>query len=85
MESIIKHLMEITGHRDHDLLNISVISALSELTHASRARVLDILHVGDHALVKAQITIDQGKLAANEDHLGHFMPEIPIEQFRQMD
>lgn len=84
MESIIKHLMEITGHRDHDLLNISVISALSELTHASRARVLDILHVGDHVLVKAQITIDQGKLAANEDHLGHFMPEIPIEQFPQL-
>lgn len=84
MESIIKHLMEITGHRDHDLLNISVISALSELTHAGRARVLDILHVGENVLVKAQITIDQGKLAANEDHLGHFMPEIPIEQFPQL-
>ncbi|WP_395005217.1 GGDEF domain-containing protein [Undibacterium sp.] len=84
MESIIKHLMEITGHRDHDLLNISVISALSELTNAARARVLDILHVGDKVSVKAQITIDQGKLAANEDHLGHFMPEIPIEQFPQL-
>ena len=84
MESIIKHLMEITGHRDHDLLNISVISALSELTHAARARVLDILHVGDKVFVKAQITIDQGKLAASEEHLTHLLPEIPIEQFPQL-
>lgn len=81
MESIIKHLMEITGHRDHDLLNISVISALSELTHAARARVLDILHVGDKVLVKAQITVDHGKVAVNEEHLVHLVPELPIEHF----
>ena len=84
MESIIKHLMEITGHRDHDLLNISVISALSELTHASRARVLDILQVGEKVFVKAQITIDHGKLAASEEHLVHLIPEVPIEQFPQL-
>lgn len=84
MESIIKHLMEITGHRDHDLLNISVISALSELTTASRARVLDILHVGEHAFVKAQITIAEGKLEAGNEHLEHLVPEIPIEQFPEL-
>ncbi|MFA9275610.1 MAG: GGDEF domain-containing protein [Candidatus Aquirickettsiella gammari] len=84
MESIIKHLVEITGHRDHDLLNISVISALSELTHAERARVLDILHVGDKVLVKAQITVNQGKVAASEEHLVHLVPELPIEQFPQL-
>jgi diguanylate cyclase (GGDEF)-like protein len=84
MESIIKHLMEITGHRDHDLLNISVISALSELTHASRARVLDVLHVGEKTFVKAQITIAEGKLEASEDHLDHLIPEVPIEQLPKL-
>jgi diguanylate cyclase (GGDEF)-like protein len=84
MESIIKHLMEITGHRDHDLLNISVISALSELTSASRARVLNILQVGEQAFVKAQITIVGGKLDEAEDHLEHLVPEVPIAQFPEL-
>lgn len=84
MESIIKHLMEITGHRDHDLLNISVISALSELTNAGRARVLDILHVGEKAYVKPQITIVKGKLAPSEEMSGVAAPEVPVEQFPQL-
>ena len=84
MESIIKHLMEITGHRDHDLLNISVISALSELTNAGRARVLDILHVGEKAYVKPQITIVKGKLAPSEEMSGVVAPEVPVEQFPQL-
>lgn len=81
MESIIKHLMEITGHRDHDLLNISVISALSELTSAGRARVLDVLHVGEKIYVKPQITIVKGKLAPSEEMSGIVSPEVPVDQF----
>lgn len=73
--------MEITGHRDHDLLNISVISALAELTQATRARVLDVLHVGDKVFLKPQITIIGGKLAASEDAGGALVPEVPIDQF----
>lgn len=84
MESIIKHLMEITGHRDHDLLNISVISALSELTNAGRARVLDVLHVGEKIYVKPQITIVSGKLAPSEEMSGIAAPEIPVDQFPQL-
>ena len=62
MDSIIKHLVEITGHRDHDLLNISVISALCELTRAEYARVLDITTVGRQTFVQSQITIKNGKV-----------------------
>ncbi|MFZ6771833.1 GGDEF domain-containing protein [Undibacterium sp. SXout7W] len=60
MNSIIKHLVEITGHRDHDLLNISVISALRELTQAESARVLDVVFVGTQILIKPQISIAEG-------------------------
>lgn len=60
MNSIIKHLVEITGHRDHDLLNISVISALRELTQAESVRVLDVVAVGTHFVIKPQISINEG-------------------------
>ncbi|MES2072259.1 MAG: GGDEF domain-containing protein [Pseudomonadota bacterium] len=69
MESIIKHLVEITGHRDHDLLNISVISALSELTGAEYARALDIVAIGKQIFVQPQITIKNGKVVpVDEQH-----------------
>ncbi|MBI3286125.1 MAG: GGDEF domain-containing protein [Burkholderiales bacterium] len=57
MEAIIKHLVEITGHRDHDLLNISVISALRELTNAQSARVLDVVSLGQQIYIKPHIVI----------------------------
>lgn len=79
MESIIKHLMEITGHRDHDLLNISVISALNELTNAERCRVLGILQVGDKVFIKPQITIEQGEIVSVDDTSAN--PEIPLSQY----
>ncbi|MES2103831.1 MAG: GGDEF domain-containing protein [Pseudomonadota bacterium] len=69
MESIIKHLVEITGHRDHDLLNISVISALGELTRAEYARALDIVAVGKQIFVQPQITIKNGKVVTVDEHL----------------
>ena len=84
MESIIKHLMEITGHRDHDLLNISVISALSELTHAARARVLDLLTVGDQVFIKPQITMVAGKLEAIDEQKETVAHEIPLTLFPEL-
>ncbi|MDE2427866.1 MAG: GGDEF domain-containing protein [Burkholderiales bacterium] len=69
MDSIIKHLVEITGHRDHDLLNISVISALRELTKAQSARVLDVVSVGTQVFIKPQISIRDGAVhVADENH-----------------
>lgn len=67
METIIKHLVEITGHRDHELLNISVISALRELTQAEQARVLDILVSGQQIFVKPRISFENEKLIVADD------------------
>lgn len=69
METIIKHLVEITGHRDHELLNISVISALRELTQAEQARVLDILVSGQQIFVKPRISFENSKLIIADDTL----------------
>ena len=67
MESIIKHLVEITGHRDHDLLNISVISALCELTKAEYARVLDVVTIGAQLHLKPQISVKNGEVTIAEE------------------
>lgn len=69
MDSIIKHMVEISGHRDHDLLNISVISALCELTQAECARVLDVVALGGQLHLKPQIAIAGGKAVVASEEL----------------
>lgn len=36
MDSLLKHMVDMTGHRDHTMLDISVISAVQELAAASQ-------------------------------------------------
>jgi len=70
MESIIKHLVEITGHRDHDLLNISLTSALREFMNAEKARILEVLNSGERLLMKPSITITEASVHSADEH-GH--------------
>lgn len=69
MDALLKHLVEITGHRDHTLLNISVISALHELLGVQQARVLEIFKFRDELYVRPRVWIQAGKVLTNEDHL----------------
>ncbi|MFL6708641.1 MAG: GGDEF domain-containing protein [Massilia sp.] len=43
MDSLLKHLVDITGHRDHAMLDVAVISAVHELASARRTRVLSLV------------------------------------------
>lgn len=85
MESIIKHLVEITGHRDHDLLNISVISALCELTQAEYARVLDVVTVGTQLHIRTQISIKNGQVIVAEEHAGSLSAGESLAQYPKLE
>lgn len=84
MESIIKHLVEITGHRDHDLLNISVITALTQLTNAESARVLDVVSVGQQVFIKPHISIQDGAVVVAEETQAAPSPNESIELYPQL-
>ena len=81
MESIIKHLIDITGHRDHDLLKIAVISSLNELTGARFARVLDFVTVDGKLTLKPQVTIDQGEMKVNAELVNELNPSETIDTY----
>jgi diguanylate cyclase (GGDEF)-like protein len=63
MDSLLKHMVDMTGHRDHAMLDISVISAVQELAGATRVRVLAIATVGGQGVVRARATIAAGSPA----------------------
>jgi diguanylate cyclase (GGDEF)-like protein len=69
MESMLKHMVELTGHRDHNLLDVSVITALYELVGASQARVLEMFKVRGEAMVRPRVWIKGGKLMPLDEGL----------------
>jgi diguanylate cyclase (GGDEF)-like protein len=71
MEAIIKHLIDITGHRDHDLLKIAVITTMCELTGSTSARVLDILHVDGRYTFKPQLSLANGEIVVADEQVAH--------------
>ncbi|OGB25894.1 MAG: diguanylate cyclase [Burkholderiales bacterium RIFCSPLOWO2_02_FULL_57_36] len=80
MDALLKHLVEITCHRDHALLDASVISALHELAGASQARVLELFKVRDDLLMRPRAWIEDGKVASIEDGAAEH-PGMPLSNF----
>lgn len=85
MDSLLKHMVDMTGHRDHTMLDISVISAVQELAGASQTRVLTIVSVRGKKFVRSRAIICAGEPARMEDHPDVNVPGEPIESFPELD
>jgi diguanylate cyclase (GGDEF)-like protein len=55
MESLLRHMVELTGQRDHNRLDVAVISALQETIGASQVRMMDIYWVSDEAMMRPRV------------------------------
>jgi diguanylate cyclase (GGDEF)-like protein len=67
MDSLLKHMVDMTGHRDHAMLDISVISAVQELAAAAQTRILSITTVAGQQYLRARASIQAGGAARLED------------------
>ena len=67
MDSLLKHMVDMTGHRDHTMLDISVISAVQELARASQTRVLTLATVRGQIFVRPRAIISAGEPARMVD------------------
>jgi diguanylate cyclase (GGDEF)-like protein len=81
MDSLLKHMVDMTGHRDHAMLDISVISAVAELASATQARVLSIVNVRGQLYVRARAVIEQGRPARMEEYMDPAIPGDPVSNF----
>jgi diguanylate cyclase (GGDEF)-like protein len=80
-ETLLKHLVEITGHRDHALLDTSVLSALHELIGAKQVRVLEIFRQADALLVRPRVWINNGKVASLEENADAQHDGVPLADY----
>lgn len=68
MKALLDHLVEITGHRDHTLLDASVLSALHELVGAAEVRTLEIFRFRDELFVRKRVLLRAGQVNAVDEH-----------------
>lgn len=80
-ETLLKHLVEITGHRDHALLDTSVLSALHELIGAKQVRVLEIFRQADDLLVRPRVWIKDGKVASPDENADAQHGGVPLADY----
>ena len=67
MDSLLKHMVDMTGHRDHAMLDISVISAVHELAGALHTRILSVNNVAGQQYLRARAVIHEGRAARLEE------------------
>jgi len=67
MDSLLKHMVDMTGHRDHAMLDISVISAVQELADATQTRIFSIQSVAGQQVLRARASIRRGSAAQLEE------------------
>jgi len=84
MDSLLRHMVDMTGHRDHTMLDISVISAVQELSGAARTRVLAIASVGEQYFVRSRACIHAGGVACPEEPQDSG-PGEPIALYPELD
>jgi diguanylate cyclase (GGDEF)-like protein len=78
METLLKHLLDITGQRDHVLLDSSVVSAMHELAGAQQVRVYELYRFRDELLVRPKVWIKDGKVVSIEESMMMDVPGEPI-------
>ncbi|MES2297150.1 MAG: GGDEF domain-containing protein [Pseudomonadota bacterium] len=81
MDSLLKHMVDMTGHRDHTMLDISVISAVQELAGAVQARVLTIATLRGQRFVRPRAIILAGQKARMDEQSDASVPGEPIASF----
>ncbi len=64
MKPILDNLVEMTGHRDHLRLEVSVLSTLQKLASIKEVRALEVFHRDGVQYVRPRTWIDNGQLVS---------------------
>lgn len=68
MASLLNHMAEITAHRDHELLDVSVMTALLNVAGIQQSRVMELFQFRGDLYVRPRVWITNGKVdKVNED------------------
>ncbi|WP_311220674.1 MULTISPECIES: GGDEF domain-containing protein [unclassified Acidovorax] len=82
MKPILENLVEMTGHRDHLRLEISVLSTLQKLPTVKEVRALELFQSDGVMHVRPRTWVDQGQLVSARVQVAQADPKRqPVAQF----
>lgn len=81
MKPILQNLVEMTGHRDHLRLEVSVLSSLQRLPNVGQARALEIFMLQGTRHVRPRTWMHNGQWQSNEADAASDPLRRPVSQF----
>jgi diguanylate cyclase (GGDEF)-like protein len=76
MDTLLKHLVYMTGHRDHAMLDMAAISALQDLANAKQVRIYSVSTLAGQHLLRPRASIVEGD-KAQLDVSPDAVPSVP--------
>jgi diguanylate cyclase (GGDEF)-like protein len=84
MNALLKHVVDLTGHRDHRLLDISILSAVKELAGAQQARILEVFSFKGEMFIRPRAWIADGRIVAADENQAAQAPEERLGQYPEL-
>ncbi|MBV8636231.1 MAG: GGDEF domain-containing protein [Burkholderiaceae bacterium] len=69
--NLLKHVVNMTGHRDHAMLDAAIIAAMQELVGAKHMRALEIYRHDGELYMRQRAWLNQGKIELADEHRLH--------------
>ena len=81
MKPILQNLVEMTGHRDHLRLEVSVLSTLQKLSGIIEVRALELFTDGGVPHVRPRTWVDNGQLVSTDSEAAADPRREPLDQY----
>ncbi len=81
IESVLKHVVDISCHRDQALLDVSLLTAIKSLTGTNSARVLELSSTNDNLFVHARGWIEHDRVIILNEYSQTKQVQRPLSQF----
>ena len=81
MKPILQNLVEMTGHRDHLRLEVSVLSTLQKLSSIIEVRALELFTEGGVPHVRPRTWVDNGQLVSTDSEAAADPRREPLDQY----
>ena len=81
MKPILQHLVEMTGHRDHLRLEVSVLSTVQKLAGIIEVRALELFTDGGVPHVRPRTWVDNGQLVSTDSEAATDPRREPLDQY----
>ena len=84
MKPLLQNLAEMTAHRDHLRLEVSVLSTLLKLGHIVQVRALEFFSHDQEAMLRPRSWSDNGKIVSSETDATSDAQRIPLARLPEL-